>query len=119
MGLRLENVIFSRVSNINHIFSDSIPFIYMVEKVNVGVRELWPTWRGDRGCRGSPGQGGKGPAAGVHPTSPAREQGSLPGDGGWPRLGRTSARGGSPGREARQDTAVEGLEVASHGWART
>lgn len=91
----------------------------MVEKVNVGVRELWPTCRADRGCRGSRGQGGKGPAAGVHPTSPGREQGSLPGDGGWPRLGRTSARGGSLGREARQDTAVERLEVASHGWART
>lgn len=55
--------------------------MYTAEKVNVGVRELWPSWRGAGSCRASPGQAGKDLAIGAHPTSPAREQDSLPGMG--------------------------------------
>lgn len=67
MGLIQDKVIFL-MGVILTAFSLSL--VYMVEKVNIGVRELWDTQRGARGS-GLPEGSGQGPAGGAHHTAPS------------------------------------------------
>lgn len=94
-GTSAGECVFPQCSNI---FSDS--FVYTAEKVIVGVRELWPSWRGAGACRASPGQAGKDRAIGPIPPAQPESRTALLGLG-MAKAGQDIIPWGTPGQEAQ------------------
>lgn len=125
MGLQLQTAIFFlRVVTLTT-FSLTLCFVYMVEKVNVSVRELWISQRRDRGCVVSLGQAGKNLATEAHLTSPVWEQNSFSRDGngqGWAVHSPMAApQGRRPGRahlwQGWRQHPMLGQSLMALGWA--